>query len=99
MPTESEILKAIEEGASTTEDLVNRFGITKLYAAVLLSRYFEKGVIVKHSSQSDGKRGRPHIVYRVSPNGYKKLEREKLLKELAELKAKIEEIHIKLNSL
>jgi predicted ArsR family transcriptional regulator len=96
LPTEAEVLQAIAEGATTTDELCRRFGITTVHAAVILSRYYQKGVVIRHGVAKNGKRGHPHIVYRLSKNGHKKLEKEALRQELAEIKAREREILEKL---
>jgi hypothetical protein len=83
--SQEEILQAIADGSSTTKDLCQKFpALTPTHAAVVLSRYLGKGIIIPVGSVSDGKRGRPHIVFHISKNGEDKLEKERLRLELGQ---------------
>ena len=100
MPKETEVLQAIAEGVQTTGELCSRFpGLDKVRAAVILSRYLQKGVVIRHGTVADGKRGHPHIVYRLSKNGHDKLMNEEVRREIAELKAKELELKAKIRGL
>ena len=87
--SQEQILQAIADGCSTTEELANRFGITQVAAAMALSRATQKGILLKHKGESKG--GRPHLVYRFSGNGHQKIT-EELQKEIDQLKARIKEL-------
>jgi hypothetical protein len=88
--SQEEILQAIADGCSTTKELCQKFpALTPTHAAVVLSRYLGKGIIIPVGSVSDGKRGRPHIVFHLSKNGEDHVEKEKLHLELEQKRVEL----------